>query len=60
MENESQRIQVDPRNIHYTKRNMAPPPVHINNVQLPQKENVKYLGLHIDRRLTWHKHIFAH
>jgi hypothetical protein len=38
------------------KRNV--PPVHINNVQLPQ-EDVKYLGLHLDRRLTWHKHIFA-
>jgi hypothetical protein len=28
------------------------PPVHINNVQLPQKEDVKYLGLHLDRRLN--------
>jgi hypothetical protein len=37
----------------------APPPVHINNVQLPQKEGVKYIGLHLDRRLTWHKHIFV-
>jgi hypothetical protein len=36
-----------------------PPPVQINNVQLPQKEEVKYLGLHLDRRLTWHKHIFT-
>jgi hypothetical protein len=58
MENESKRIQVDAGNIHYTKRNV-PPPVHINSVQLPQEEAVKYLGLHLDRRLTWHKHIFA-
>jgi hypothetical protein len=57
MENESHRIQVDPRNIHYTKRNV--PPVPINNVQLPQEEVVKYLGLPLDRRLTWHKYIFA-
>jgi hypothetical protein len=40
-----------------TKRDM--PPVHINNVQLPKKEDIKYLGIHFDRRLTWHKHIFA-
>jgi hypothetical protein len=34
-------------------------PVHINNVHLPQTEEVKHLGLHLDRRLTWHKHIFT-
>jgi hypothetical protein len=30
----------------------------MNNVQLPQ-EDVKYLGLHLDRKRTWHKHILA-
>jgi hypothetical protein len=28
-------------------------------VQLPQSEDAIYLGLHLDRRLTWHKHIFT-
>jgi hypothetical protein len=38
---------------------LPPSFVHINNVQLPQDDAVKYLGLHLDRTLTWHKHIFA-
>jgi hypothetical protein len=49
--------------IHVTfttqRETCPPPPVHINKVQLPQDEDVKFLGLHLDRRLTWHKHIFA-
>jgi hypothetical protein len=32
--------------------------VYINNEPLPQAD-VKYLGLHLDRHLTWHKHIFT-
>jgi hypothetical protein len=35
------------------------PPVHINDVQIPQENHVKNLGLHLDRWLTWHNHIFA-
>jgi hypothetical protein len=50
-------MQVDPRHIHNTKKKRAP--ALINNVQLPQKEEVKYLGLHLDRRLIWQKHIFV-
>jgi hypothetical protein len=44
--------------ITFTTRRETCPPAHIKNVQLPH-EDVKYLGLHLDRRLIRHKHIFA-
>jgi hypothetical protein len=44
--NESKLIHVT-----FTTRRETCPPVHINNVQLPQKEDVKYLKLHLDRDL---------
>jgi hypothetical protein len=52
--NESKSIHVT-----FTARREMCPPVHINSVQFPREEDVKNLGLHHDRRLTWHKHIFA-
>jgi hypothetical protein len=45
--------------IAFTTRTATCPKVDIYNEQLPQAEEVKYLGLHLDRRLTWHEHIFA-
>lgn len=34
-------------------------PLYLNNTQIPRSESVKYLGLHLDRRLTWKEHIKA-
>jgi hypothetical protein len=45
--------------VTFTTRRTTCPGVHIYNEQLPQAEEAKYLGLHLDRCLTWHKHIFA-
>jgi hypothetical protein len=45
--------------VTFTTRRETCPPVHINDMQIPQENHVKYLGLHLDRRLTWHTHIFA-
>jgi hypothetical protein len=36
---------------------MTCPPVKLNNEHLPQADELKYLGTHLDRRLTWRKHI---
>jgi hypothetical protein len=35
-----------------TKRTLCPP-VAMNNVLIPTQTEVKYLGLHLDQRLTW-------
>jgi hypothetical protein len=47
--------------VTFTTRRDSCPPVHINDVQIPQENHVKYLGLHLDRHLTWraHTHIFS-
>jgi hypothetical protein len=45
--------------VTFTTRRATCPGVHIYNEQLSQSEEVKYFGLHLDRRYTWHKHIFA-
>jgi hypothetical protein len=52
--NETESVHVT-----FTTRRATCPPVHINGVQIPKENHVKYLGLHLDQRLTWHPHIFA-
>jgi hypothetical protein len=54
MANAAKRPQIGPRNVRGTC-----PPVHMNNVQLPCEDHVKCLGLHPDRKLTGHHHIFT-
>jgi hypothetical protein len=44
--------------VTFTTQRKACLPFHINSIHLPQQD-VKYLGLHLDWRLTWHKHIFT-
>jgi hypothetical protein len=43
--------------VTFTTRRETCSLVHINDVQIPQENHVKYLGLHLDRRLTRHTHI---
>jgi len=33
--------------------------VTLNGLKIPQAEDAKYLGLQLDRRVNWRKHIFT-
>jgi hypothetical protein len=43
--------------VTFTLRKGNCPPVTLENNTLPQQDSVRYLGLHLDRRLTWNHHI---
>ena len=45
--------------ITFTKRNGCCPSVHMNQQPIPQHTSVKYLGLHLDSKLTWIDHIHS-
>jgi hypothetical protein len=41
----------------FTLRKSSTPDVSINNIQIPRKTEIKYLGMTIDSKLTWKQHI---
>ena len=41
----------------FSLRKMSSPPLRLNNIVIPQANEVTYLGIHLDKRLTWRKHI---
>lgn len=43
--------------ITFTLRKGNCPPVKLGETELPHHDTVKYLGMHLDRRLTWQKHL---
>jgi hypothetical protein len=52
--NETKSVQVT-----FTNRKIDYPHVTLYGIQLPVKQEVKYLGLILDRSLTWRPHIIA-
>ena len=50
--NESKSTQIT-----FTLKKQRCPPVKVNNIAIPQANDVKYLGIHLDQRLTWQIHI---
>jgi hypothetical protein len=54
--NETKSVQVT---FTLKKTRAPPPPVQLSNIHLPQTDSIKYLGIHLDRKLTWRNHISA-
>ena len=50
-------MKLNPFKYTFVNKCKSCPPVSLNGVQIPQADEAKYLGVHLDRRLTWKKHI---
>lgn len=56
------KIQVNPSkcvHVTFTLNKSCCPKISVNGSIVPEKTQVKYLGIHLDRRLTWAPHIDA-
>lgn len=56
------RIKVNEnKSVHvtFTTKPTTCPPVRLNDKIIPERDKVRYLGLHLDRKLTWKHHILT-
>ena len=59
---ENWRIKVNEqkcKHVTFTLRPQSCPAIRLNGINIPQVNDVTYLGIHLDRRLTWKRHIEA-
>lgn len=52
--NESKSVQVT-----FTNRPNICPSVTLNRLLVPQRDVAKYMGMYLEKRVTWRKHIFT-
>ena len=43
----------------FSLRRQECPSVSLNNIEIRQSNTSKYLGVHLDKKLTWRNHIFS-
>ena len=43
--------------ITFTLRKQSCPQMTVNNISIPNKDSVRYLGIILNRRVTWKRHI---
>ncbi|GBM80715.1 RNA-directed DNA polymerase from mobile element jockey [Araneus ventricosus] len=44
--------------ILFSKSRSNPPPILINNISIPWSQECKYLGVYLDKRMTWKPHFY--